>query len=80
MTVFLVIGFGVGYFYAGAAPTVVRLQRDVQFQHVRDGYFRKCEMTSTTGRDDNTVEEMWSCPQMRVYLVRKLATIELENR
>jgi hypothetical protein len=72
------VSFTTGYFFAGTARSTIHFKKDVQFQEVRDNYFRRCEAQGATLRTDGAIEETWSCPKMKLFLVKRFATIASE--
>jgi hypothetical protein len=72
------ISFVSGYFYGGSVPAIIHFQRDRVLQEVRDDYFRKCESSSATLRTDGVTEEVWSCPKLKVFLLKRYITTQSE--
>lgn len=74
----VVLGFSLGYFFAGTAVHTIHFRKDVQFQEVRDSYFQRCEVQGATLRSDGVTEEAWSCPHTKLFLIKRYTTIASE--
>lgn len=76
---FTALGFALGYFTAGSAPRIIHLKKDVELAEVRDSYFRKCEVSDSI-QTAVGMEQTWTCPQMKMFLIRRTLTVGMEER
>lgn len=73
------LGLTAGFFFAGAAPTIIHIKKDVETLQIRDSYYRKCSVDGGTQVALNTFEETWTCGQMKMFLIRRLVTVQMEE-